>query len=64
MRLRLRPITTLHLKAGDILYSEGDRATDVYIIGSGKMAVYQGEQILGNAPVAYPLMTLALDIRI
>ena len=46
----MRPITTLHLKAGDLLYSEGDRATDVYIIVSGKMAVYQGDQILGNAP--------------
>ena len=50
MRLRLRPITTLHLKAGDILYSEGDRATDVFIIASGKMAVYHSEKILGNDP--------------
>lgn len=40
----MRPITTLHLKAGDILYSQGDRATDVYIIASGKMEVYHDEQ--------------------
>ena len=43
------PITTLHLKAGDVLYSAGDYATDVFIIASGQMAVYEGGKIQGRA---------------
>lgn len=40
------PIQTLHLNAGDILYSQGDEATAVYIIAEGRMVVCRDDHIL------------------
>lgn len=37
------PIQTLHLKAGDVLYSQGDLAKDVYVIAEGRMAMYRDD---------------------